>query len=116
MKLLAAGAAIAALVGGVAFAAPAQADEHQFVENVWNSGIPMAYIPGGHDADAQATAAAGYRACAAMDEFPDNGFLATQVFYAKMKYTIDEWFYPQLFMVYAANGLCPRHSDMWADF
>ena len=93
------------------------ANEHQFIQQAWE--LPSYIVPGSHAADAQATLTAGYQACAAMDQHPDNGDLATRAFYqGTLHYTLTDrdWYNADVFMIYAANNLCPRHSGMWENF
>ena len=59
----------------------------------------------------------GYRACKAMDNHPNDTGAAVSEYYpggTQTNGTVD--YNGHMFVLYAATYLCPRHTDMWADF
>lgn len=59
----------------------------------------------------------GYRACAALDQYPNDSQSATRVIYpsgntVNGSITMDG----DMFMLYSANYLCPRHAHLYANY
>jgi serine/threonine-protein kinase len=61
--------------------------------------------------------AAGYKACAALDQYPTDSERAARIIYPSGNTINGEITYDgYMFMLYSANYLCPRHANMFANF
>ncbi|OBF96745.1 hypothetical protein A5790_04890 [Mycobacterium sp. 852002-51152_SCH6134967] len=87
------------------------ADEQQFLKAVRT--LPFYVLPSRIPTDADLLDG-GYRACAVMDQYPDQPMTVLYVYYeggntVDGKITNDGWD----FVTYAASYLCERHRDMY---
>ena len=91
-------------------------DEHRFIVAVRDN-LPYYVIPGGRFATDDDVLASGYQACAALDQYPTDSMRATRVFYPGGNTVDGDTTYDgQMFMLYAANYLCNRHSHLYENF
>jgi serine/threonine-protein kinase len=77
----------------------------------------MYVLPRGHDSTTDDILAGGYRACAVLDQYPTDSMQAARVYYhggntVDGKITYDG----EMFMLYAAEFLCNRHSHLYDNF
>jgi serine/threonine protein kinase, bacterial len=61
--------------------------------------------------------AQGYKACEAFDQYPNDSVRATRAIYPSGntiygEITVDA----DMFMLYSANYLCPRHAHLYANY
>jgi serine/threonine-protein kinase len=110
--------ALAAAIVGVPATAQADGstDEHRFIVAIRDN-LPMYVIPGGRDATDADVLASGYKACAALDQYPSDSERATRVFYPSGNTIYGEITYEgHMFMLYSANYLCNRHAHLYENF
>lgn len=90
------------------------ASEAKFISDA-RAYLPSAVLAGPGTDDEILTI--GHQACKGMDLYPHDGMAATRwVYPAAAGSPSGITYYHELAMVYAANDLCPEHSDMWANF
>ena len=110
--LVAAGLAVAAHVDPYAAQADGPADEQQFLQLIQQ--LPMAVLPAGKWGTSAGNLAGGYRACAAMDQYPDDSVEAAKVYFSDRLQPGQSAGFEQLwFMRYASTLLCDRHAAMY---
>lgn len=92
-----------------------RADEQGFLTATGN--LPMYVRPNGRYSTDADMLAFGYKACAALDTYPNDSERATRVLYPSGNQTDGSIAYDgYVFMIYSANYLCPRHAHRFENF
>jgi serine/threonine protein kinase, bacterial len=107
---------LAALIVAPALAeADGPSDEQKFLAATHQ--LPAYVLPqGDHSTDADILAG-GYQACAALDQYPNDSTQAARVYFHGGNTVDGQITYDgQMFMIYAAEFLCNRHSHMFENF
>ena len=109
-------AALAATVMVPALAtADGPGDEQKFVTEAHQ--LPAYVLPQGDRSTDADVLGGGYRACAALDQFPADSTRAAHVYFHGGNTVDGQITYDgQMFMIYAAEFLCSRHSHLFANF
>jgi len=110
-------AAVGALLLAQATAqADGSTDEHRFIVAVRDN-LPNYVIPGGGHASDDDVLASGYKACAALDQYPTDSMRATRAFYPSGNEVDGDITYEgQMFVLYAVDYLCNRHAHLYENF
>jgi serine/threonine-protein kinase len=109
-------AALAAVMIGPALAeADGPSDEQKFVAEARQ--LPAYVLPQGDRSTDGDILAGGYQACAALDQFPTDSTQAARVYFRGGNTVDGQITYDgQMFMTYAAEFLCNRHSHLYDNF
>jgi serine/threonine protein kinase, bacterial len=111
-------AAVGALLLAQATAqAAGSTDEHRFIVAAVRDNLPNYVIPGGGHASHDDVLASGYKARAALDQYPTDSMRATRAFYPSGNEVDGDITYEgQMFVLYAADFLCNRHAHLYENF